>query len=167
MHRQQPLGLAEREQEGERKKWCGVMTRWTPGARRDTPGFIGLGTLQGPRYTVCVCARICPALDTSITHTRLNFKEPYQAMNSYPVGSPPPTATDVATATGKQTLEMHGMPTPCRQVKFAVLPFFSSLHRSFRGAVSSMQRFWQYVCVFSRILLVVTQVHSFLHAQAR
>lgn len=42
------------------------------------------------------------------------------------MGSPPPTDTDVATATGKQTLATHGMPTPCRQVKFAPLPFFPS-----------------------------------------
>lgn len=69
MRRKQPLGLAKRgrEREGERKKWCDVMTRWTPGARQDTPGFIGLGTLLGPRYTVCVYA--CPPLDTSITNT--------------------------------------------------------------------------------------------------
>lgn len=62
-----PLGLAEGEREGERKKWCGLMTRWTPGARWTTPGLLGLGTLQGPHYTVCV--HICPPLDTSITHT--------------------------------------------------------------------------------------------------
>lgn len=33
----------------------GIITRWTPGARRDTPGFIGLGTLQGPHYSVQIC----------------------------------------------------------------------------------------------------------------
>lgn len=60
-------------------------------------------------------------------------------MDSYPVGSPPPTATDVAMATGKQTQGVHGMPTPRSQVEFAMLPFFSSLHLSFSGAVSNMQ----------------------------
>lgn len=48
---------------GAQWEWVGkssIITRWTPGARRDTPGFIGLGTFQGPHYSVY----ICPAMDT-------------------------------------------------------------------------------------------------------
>lgn len=139
MPRKQPLGLTEGEKEGERKKWCGVMTRWTPGARRDTPGFIGLGTLQGPRYTVCVRASVHHWIHQLHTHTRLHFKEPFHAMDSYPAGSPPPKATDVAMTTRKQILVVHGMLTPCTQVKFAITPFFSSPHLSFSGVVTGMQ----------------------------
>lgn len=36
-----------------------------------------------------------------------------------PIQSPPPTATDVSTATGKQTLVMQATPTIHTQVKFA------------------------------------------------
>lgn len=73
-------------------------------------------------------------------HTQLHFKQPHRSMDSYPVGSPPPpAATDVAMATGKQILVVNGMSTPCTQVKFAILPFFSSLHLSFSGEASSMQ----------------------------
>lgn len=139
MGRKQPLGQAERKKEGERKKWCSIMTRWTPGARWDTPGFIGLGTLQGPHYAVCVHLSTTGCVNYTLTHTHLHFKEPYQAIDSYPVGSPPPTANDVAKATGKQTLVEDAMPTPCIKVKFAFLPFFSSLHLSFGRAESSRQ----------------------------
>lgn len=47
------------------------MTGWTPGDRRHTPGFIGLGTLQGPRYNVCICPR-------------LHFELQDHAVESYP-----------------------------------------------------------------------------------
>lgn len=60
-------------------------------------------------------------------------------MESYPEPTPTPTATDVSKATAKQTLAAHGMPTTRTQVKFAILPFFSSLHLSFSGTVSSVQ----------------------------
>lgn len=69
MPRKQPLGLAKGEKERERKKWCSVMTRWTPGARRDTPGFIGLGTLQGPCYTACVHLSNTAYINYTHTHT--------------------------------------------------------------------------------------------------
>lgn len=61
--------------QGAEWEWAGksvIITRWTPGARRDTPGFIGLGTLQGPHYSVY----ICPAMDTQNAYTDTQVAAP-------------------------------------------------------------------------------------------
>lgn len=118
MPRKQPLGPAEGEKEGERKKWCDVITRWTPGAERDTPGFIGLGTLRGPRYSVCASVHCW----IHQLHTQLHSTLRSHNKRRIPIvwESPTPTDTNVTTATGKQTLQTHGMQTPHTQVKFAI-----------------------------------------------
>lgn len=147
------------------------MTRWTPGVRRVTPGFIGLGTLRGPRYTVGAHLS---------TTGYINYKHTHKWWIPIQWGAQPPKATDVATATGKQTLALHG--TLCSQVKFAMLPFFSSPHLSFSGGVSSVQlSLWQragsqacrtdddvckYVWIFSRIM-ACCDIMMFVHARQR
>lgn len=152
------------------------MTRQTPGARQDTPGFFGLGTLKRPRYKVCLY--IYPLLDISITHTytRLHFKEPYQSMNSYAVGSPPLhrhgflQQQETNTSGGCNT-----DPLQSGEVCSSAFPFVS-LNVSFSGAVSSTQLsamikgrhmghayVWRYVCTFNHKLVVGTL--TFLHAQ--
>lgn len=137
--RKQPLGLAKRKKEGERKKCCSVITMWTPGSRRDTPGFIGLGTLRGPCYGVCASVHHWIHQLQTHTHTRVLLKEPYQAMNSYPAGSPPPPQLLMLPRQREnKQKKVQGMPTRCSQVLLSLLPFFSSLHVSFRKAVRGL-----------------------------
>lgn len=54
----------EREKEKEWKKWCGVMIRWTPGARH----LVSLAWARS-RGLVTQCGSICPPLDALMTHT--------------------------------------------------------------------------------------------------
>lgn len=145
------------------------MTRWTPGAGRDTPGFIGLGTFQGPSSP-----RVRASVHRWMHHLRYSSLRSYtRTWNFYPMGNPPqptpPTATDIAMETEKQTLGVDAISTLCSELKVALMPFLHSLSAlqlsSERypavadGKMHAHRRLanvWKYACLFSRIVDVAT-----------
>lgn len=123
IRRKQRLGLAESEGAEKVVRCNDQVDTWS---RSRYTWFYWSGHVPGALITSRTC--ICPPLDASLTI--LLFKKLYQDLEFLSNGEPhptPPTATDIAIETEKQTLGVDAISTLCSELKVALMPFLHSL----------------------------------------